>query len=62
MRRFLPVERIKSDWFEANEGQTQLIGERTGQVLTIGDRIDVEVYDVNVRRRQVTVALEHLEQ
>ncbi|MEE2789514.1 MAG: ribonuclease R [Myxococcota bacterium] len=54
---FLPVERIKSDWFEANEAKTQLIGERSGRTITIGDAVDVFVLDVNVRRRHVTVIL-----
>jgi ribonuclease R len=49
----LPVRRLRGDWWELNEEGTILIGERTGETLRIGDRLQVRVAKVDAPRGRV---------
>ena len=50
---FLPVRRLRGDWWELNEQGTALVGRRTGRTLRLGDPVDVEVATVEVPRGRV---------
>jgi ribonuclease R len=50
---FLPVRRLRGDWWELNEQGTALVGRRTGRTLRLGDPVDVEVVRVEVPRGRV---------
>ena len=43
---FIPIESIKNDWYEVNENYTQLVGERSGGTITLGDVVMTVVRDV----------------
>jgi len=49
----LPVRRLRGDWWELNEPGTALIGSGTGQVIRIGDLIDVRVRGIDPPRGRV---------
>jgi ribonuclease R len=49
----LPVRRLRGDWWELNEEGTILTGERTGETLRIGDRLQVRVAKVDAPRGRV---------
>ncbi|HEX6460621.1 MAG TPA: RNB domain-containing ribonuclease [Thermoleophilaceae bacterium] len=50
---FLPVRRMRGDWWELNEEGTMLLGERRGGVLRLGDRIGIRVERVDAPRGRV---------
>jgi ribonuclease R len=50
---FLPARRLHSDWFEMNEQETMLVGERSGTTLRLGDPVSVKVDRVDAPRGRV---------
>jgi ribonuclease R len=50
---FLPVRRMRGDWWELNEEGTALLGERNGGVLRLGDPLRVRVGRVDAPRGRV---------
>jgi ribonuclease R len=50
---FLPVRRLRGDWWELNEEGTILVGARTGRGLRLGDPVRVEVDRVESPRGRV---------
>ena len=52
----LPVRRLRGDWWELNEHGTILIGERTGQTISLGDPVRVKVERVETARGRVDLA------
>jgi ribonuclease R len=50
---FLPLRRMRGDWWELNEHETMLIGTETGRVIRLGDPIHVEVARVDTLRGRV---------
>jgi ribonuclease R len=60
--RLAQISTALQDDFEVDETGVRLFGHRRGLVLTIGDRVLVEVENVSLSRRQVELALiEHVE-
>jgi ribonuclease R len=49
----LPVRRLRGDWWELNEFQTMLTGERTGETIRLGDPVRVKVERVETARGRV---------
>ncbi len=49
----LPVRRLRGDWWELNELQTMLTGERTGETIRLGDPVRVKVERVETARGRV---------
>jgi ribonuclease R len=49
----LPVRRLRGDWWELNEQATMLVGERTGDVIRLGDPVTVAVRQVDAPRGRV---------
>jgi len=47
---FLPVRRMRGDWWELNEEGTMLLGEKRGGVLRLGDPIRIKVDRVDAPR------------
>lgn len=52
---FVPVRRLREDWWELNELGTVLIGTRSGESLRIGDPLDVSVESVDPVRGRVSL-------
>jgi ribonuclease R len=50
---FLPVRRMRGDWWELNEEGTMLLGERHGGVLRLGDPVRIKVDRVDSPRGRV---------
>jgi ribonuclease R len=50
---FLPVRKMRGDWWELNEFDTMLVGTESGKVIRIGDPISVEVAQVDTLRGRV---------
>jgi ribonuclease R len=50
---FLPVRRMRGDWWELNEEGTMLLGERRGGVLRLGDAVRIKVDRVDSPRGRV---------
>ncbi|HKN94275.1 MAG TPA: S1 RNA-binding domain-containing protein, partial [Thermoleophilaceae bacterium] len=50
---FLPVRRMRGDWWELNEEGTMLLGEKRGGVLRLGDAVKVRVDRVDAPRGRV---------
>jgi ribonuclease R len=50
---FLPVRRLRGDWWTLNEEGTALLGERSGRVLRLGDPNEVAVARVDAPRGRV---------
>ena len=48
---FLPVRRIRGDWYQLNDEETALIGESSGRALRYGDALRVQVGRVEARPR-----------
>ena len=40
---FLPLRRMRGDWWELNEHETTLVGAESGRAIRLGDPISVEV-------------------
>lgn len=51
------VSRITDDYYHYHEDQIALIGERTGRIFRLGDRVKVEVLKTNLDERQVDFVL-----
>jgi ribonuclease R len=50
---FLPVRRMRGDWWELNEEGTALHGQKSGGVLRLGDPVEVRVERVDAPRGRV---------
>jgi ribonuclease R len=50
---FLPVRRMRGDWWELNEEGTMLLGEKRGGVLRLGDPVEIKVDRVDSPRGRV---------
>jgi len=50
---FLPVRRLRGDWWELNEEGTVLRGARGGETVRLGDGVEVEVGRVDAPRGRV---------
>ena len=50
---FLPLRKMRGDWWELNEHETMLVGAESGRVIRIGDPIQVEVGRVDALRGRV---------
>jgi ribonuclease R len=50
---FLPLRRMRGDWWELNEQETMLVGAETGTVIRLGDPISVEVGRIEAMRGRV---------
>ena len=50
---FLPVRRMRGDWWELNEQGTMLLGEKRGGVLRLGDAVRIKVDRVDAPRGRV---------
>jgi ribonuclease R len=50
---FLPVRRMRGDWWELNEEGTMLLGERNGGVVRLGDEVRIKVDRVDAPRGRV---------
>ncbi|MFV8755058.1 ribonuclease R family protein [Nannocystaceae bacterium ST9] len=57
MVRIADLERERKDSFARDETGVRMVGARTGFVLTIGDRVIVEIVDASIPRRQIDMAL-----
>ena len=55
---FLPVDALDDDFYNLDEDGFALLGRRTGNRYTLGDRLRVRVVSVEVRRRRVELDLE----
>jgi ribonuclease R len=53
---FLPVRRMRGDWWELNEEGTMLVGERQGGVVRLGDQLRVKVERVESARGRVDLS------
>ena len=53
---FLPVRRMRDDWWELNELGTALVGERSGRELRLGAGLEVQVDRVEAPRGRVDLA------
>ena len=47
---FLPLRKMRGDWWELNEHETMLVGSESGRVIRLGDPIHVEVARVDTLR------------
>jgi ribonuclease R len=54
---FLPVRRMRGDWWELNEEGTMLLGEKNGGVLRLGDPVKIKVDRVDSPRGRVDLTL-----
>jgi ribonuclease R len=50
---FLPLRKMRGDWWELNEHETMLVGAESGRVIRLGDSIHVEVARVETLRGRV---------
>jgi len=50
---FLPLRRMRDDWWELNEHATALVGQRSGRELRLGEPVGVEVHRVEAPRGRV---------
>jgi len=50
---FLPVRRLRGDWWDLNEEGTALIGAESGRAVRLGDPVDVAVHRVDSPRGRV---------
>jgi ribonuclease R len=50
---FLPLRKMRGDWWDLNEFETMLVGAESGRVIRIGDPISVEVARVDTLRGRV---------
>jgi ribonuclease R len=50
---FLPLRKMRGDWWELNEHDTMLVGSESGRVIRLGDPIHVEVARVDTLRGRV---------
>ncbi len=57
MVRVGDIEKARGEPYNRDETGVRTVGERSGKVITIGDRVLVEVVDVSVPRRQIDLVL-----
>jgi ribonuclease R len=50
---FLPVRRMRGDWWELNDEGTMLVGEKSGGVIRLGDEVRIKVDRVDSPRGRV---------
>jgi ribonuclease R len=50
------VRRLRGDWWELDELETQLVGARSGNALRLGDRVVVQVERVDAPRGRVDLS------
>jgi ribonuclease R len=50
---FLPLRKLRGDWWELNEHETMLVGTESGRVIRLGDPISVEVGRIETLRGRV---------
>ena len=54
---FLPVRRMRGDYYDLNEERTALIGRHTGRRLRLGDPLTVTVRSIDAPRGRVDLEL-----
>ena len=54
---FLPVRRIKGDWWDLNEQGTIMTGNKSGSTIRFGDRLQVKVDRIDKARGRVDLVL-----
>ena len=54
---YLPVRRMRGDYYDLNEERTALIGRRTGRMLRLGDPLTVTVRSIDAPRGRVDLDL-----
>ena len=54
---FLPVRRMRGDWYQLNDAETALIGEGSGRAFRLGDPIGVAVGRVEAPRGRTDLEL-----
>ena len=54
---FIPVRRMRGDWYQLNEEETALIGEDSGRAFRLGDPVRVTVGRVDPPRGRVDLEL-----
>ncbi|MFW5925942.1 MAG: ribonuclease R [Myxococcota bacterium] len=57
-----PVERLEDDYFELDQLGVRLVGRRTDRAYALGDRLRVELVDVNVTQRNIIAVPVGIEQ
>jgi ribonuclease R len=50
---FLPARTLRGEWWELNEFNTMLVGERSGATIKLGDPVEVLVRRVETARGRV---------
>ena len=50
---FLPVRKLRGDWWNLNEHETALVAEKSGRQIRLGDAVSVEVARVEAARGRV---------
>ena len=50
---FLPARTLRGEWWELNEWNTALVGERSGKTIKLGDQVEVLVRRVETARGRV---------
>lgn len=53
----VPVQTLPDDFYESDEHNSMLIGRQLGQRFALGDPVEVEIYSVNLGRRQVELRM-----
>jgi ribonuclease R len=54
---FLPVRKLRGDYYDLNEERTALVGRRGGRQLRLGDPLTVMVRSVDAPRGRVDLEL-----
>lgn len=54
---FLPVRRMRGDWWELNELETALVGSNSGRSVRLGDPVSVTVRGVEAPRGRTDLEL-----
>jgi ribonuclease R len=54
---FLPVRRMRGDWYQLNEAETALVGEDSGRAFRLGDPLRVSAGRVDAPRGRVDLEL-----
>lgn len=57
MVKLADFEKDRKEPYERDDTGVRLVGQRTGKLLTVGDRVIVEVVDTSVARRQIDLFL-----
>ena len=51
------LERITDDYYELDAENYRIIGQASGKIYALGDKVKIEVYDVNVEDREIDFVL-----